>query len=533
MERRLSPSCRLIVKTGLAKWVPARPRTTTSQGTASRRTYNFGLEGSSGYFNNYIYYHSGDVNSTVARTVAKTYNLDGLCPPIVCQGQAGYLYPTLATVADVFNDTMMTTYTAYTYGMLGVPTPTKVMQWGYYKTCVCGFKPALCASGCDSGNSGNGSTLGENVNGARLPTLVTTSDASGMLSQTTLGYDCAGPCLTPITPAAASVPYHNDSLVTGNRGNLTSISRLLLPSTQVTTLLSYDTAGALQSTEDPRLNTTSYGYDATDAFVTLITQPTTGTVQHNTQAAYDASTGQVLMQTDQNEQVTHYSYDSYGRPHTVTAPSGAVTTWLYPSATETDVSDMQSASVTVSSSTIVDGFGRPSQATKAGTSTGTSYDAFGRVSCVTTPHITGTSASTDGSTCNTLYDQFDRVQTVTEPDNSTATLSYTDNQVTTTDEVGHKHQYTYNAFGDLISVLEQNNQGTLAWETDYTYDGLDRLRGVNQKGDASTSAGWRTRTFNYDSLSRLSSQTTPEAGTLTFNTYDGNGNCFCQRMPGA
>ena len=142
----------------------------------------------------------------------------------------------------------------------------------------------------------------------------------------------------------------------------------------------------------------------------------------------------------------------------------------------------------------------------------------------TTPHITGTSASTDGSTCNTLYDQFDRVQTVTDPDNSTATLSYTDNQVTTTDEVGHKHQYTYNAFGDLISVLEQNNQGTLAWKQIIPTTGWTGSGVFNQKGDASTSAGWRTRTFNYDSLSRLSSQTTPEAGTLTFNTYDGNGN---------
>jgi RHS repeat-associated protein len=485
--------------------------------------YNFGLEGTNGYFNNYIYYLSGGMNSTAVRTVAKTYNLDGLCPPIVCQGQAGYLYPTLATIADVFNDTMMTTYTAYTYGVFGVPTPTKVMQWDYY-TSSATSSPPYAPPSATAATRETDTTLGENVNGARLPTLVTTSDASGMLSQTTFAYDCSGPCLTPITPAAASVPYHNDNLVTGNRGNLTSISRLLLPNTQVTTLLSYDTAGALQSTEDPVTNKTSYGYDATDTFVTLITQPTTGTVQHITQAAYDASTGQVLKQTDQNKQITQYSYDSYGRPQTVTAPSGAVTTWSYPSATETDVSDMQSASVTVSSSTIVDGFGRPSQATKAGTSTGTTYDAFGRVSCVTTPHITGTPASTDGSTCNTLYDQFDRVQTVTDPDNSTTTLSYTDNQVTTTDEVGHKHQYTYNAFGDLISVLEQNNQGALAWETDYTYDGLDRLRGVNQKGDASTSAGWRTRTFNYDALSRLTSQTTPEAGTLTFNTYDGNGN---------
>jgi YD repeat-containing protein len=153
----------------------------------------------------------------------------------------------------------------------------------------------------------------------------------------------------------------------------------------------------------------------------------------------------------------------------------------------------------------------------------TTYDSFGRVSCVTTPHTT-TASATDGSTCNTVYDQFDRVQTIQQPDGNTVGLSYTDNSVTTTDEVGHKHQNTYNAFGDLTSVFEQDNAGTLDWQTVYQYDGLDRLMRVDQKGASTVQANWRTRTFAYDSLSRLTHQTTPEAGTLTFNTYDADGN---------
>ena len=159
---------------------------------------------------------------------------------------------------------------------------------------------------------------------------------------------------------------------------------------------------------------------------------------------------------------------------------------------------MQSSSVTVPSVVLVDSFRRPSTTTAAGVSSATTYDSFGRIDCVTTPHIQGTSASTDGSTCNALYDLFDRVQTIQQPDGNQVTLSYTDNSVTTTDEVGHQHQNTYNAFGDLSSVFEQDNLGVLDWETDYTYDGLDRLKRVDQKGGSTSQSNWRTRTFDYD-----------------------------------
>ncbi|MGH9354691.1 MAG: RHS repeat-associated core domain-containing protein, partial [Terriglobia bacterium] len=51
--------------------------------------------------------------------------------------------------------------------------------------------------------------------------------------------------------------------------------------------------------------------------------------------------------------------------------------------------------------------------------------------------------------------------------------------------------------------------------TAYSYDALDNLTGVTQGG--------QTRTFIYDSLSRLTSTTNPESGNTTY-TYDANGN---------
>ncbi|HTV56619.1 MAG TPA: hypothetical protein VMI06_17110, partial [Terriglobia bacterium] len=57
----------------------------------------------------------------------------------------------------------------------------------------------------------------------------------------------------------------------------------------------------------------------------------------------------------------------------------------------------------------------------------------------------------------------------------------------------------------------------------YTYDALDNLIQVQQQGGTTDSSQWRTRTFVYDSLSRLISATNPESGTTSYS-YDGDGN---------
>ncbi len=56
--------------------------------------------------------------------------------------------------------------------------------------------------------------------------------------------------------------------------------------------------------------------------------------------------------------------------------------------------------------------------------------------------------------------------------------------------------------------------------TGYSYDVLDNLMGV-----ASPPGGQCTRCFGYDSMSRLTSATNPESGTVNY-TYDKNGNAI-------
>jgi RHS repeat-associated protein len=58
----------------------------------------------------------------------------------------------------------------------------------------------------------------------------------------------------------------------------------------------------------------------------------------------------------------------------------------------------------------------------------------------------------------------------------------------------------------------------------YTYDTLGNLLRVDQKGSApSDSTQWRTRTFTFDSLSRLLTANNPESGAFSY-IYDPNGN---------
>ncbi len=68
------------------------------------------------------------------------------------------------------------------------------------------------------------------------------------------------------------------------------------------------------------------------------------------------------------------------------------------------------------------------------------------------------------------------------------------------------------------------------YETDYTYDALNNLLSVTQKGGSSASSNWRTRAFVYDSLSRLTSATNPESGTISYS-YDANGNLAQKTSP--
>jgi RHS repeat-associated protein len=73
--------------------------------------------------------------------------------------------------------------------------------------------------------------------------------------------------------------------------------------------------------------------------------------------------------------------------------------------------------------------------------------------------------------------------------------------------------------------------GNQPFVTQYQYDALGNLLRVDQKGTAPTdSTQWRTRTFTYDSLSRLLTATNPESGTISY-VYDADGSLLQKTSP--
>jgi YD repeat-containing protein len=93
--------------------------------------------------------------------------------------------------------------------------------------------------------------------------------------------------------------------------------------------------------------------------------------------------------------------------------------------------------------------------------------------------------------------------------------------VTVTDQAGRQRRSITNALGQLKRVDEPNDSNQLGTidspnqATNYSYDTLNNLTTVSQ--------GVQTRSFVYDSLSRLKQATNPESGLIQYN-YDNNGN---------
>jgi RHS repeat-associated protein len=166
----------------------------------------------------------------------------------------------------------------------------------------------------------------------------------------------------------------------------------------------------------------------------------------------------------------------------------------------------------------------------------TCYDNMGRVSKTSNP-FRGYSAQSC-STANgsddiywttTTYDAASRPWKVTTPDNAvvetTFGLATSGSQigtvVTVEDQADKLRRSITNALGQLTRVDEPNGSNVLGaidspnQATIYDYDKLSNLTTVTQ--------GSQTRTFSYNSLSRLISATNPESGTINYS-YDPNGN---------
>jgi len=381
------------------------------------------------------------------------------------------------------------------------------------------------------------------------PASVTVYDWSSgtktTLAGTTYLYD--GTAVTATTGTPQQVP------ITGSRGNLTSLytytsSTAFLSST----FTNYDTGNPYVATDVNNAQTTYvYGSGSCgNSFSTTINEP----LSLSRSMTWNCTGGVATQVTDENGNsvTSNYTDTDFWRPANVYDQENNETTISYHGemSVETALQNFNGGNSVSDSRSTVDGFGRPilSQRLQGPGATNydtveTDYNNVGQPDRSTMP-FSATAGTTNSSApgVNTTYDALGRVLTTTDADGGTVSYTYTNNDVLqqVSGTQTFQKQLEYDGLGRLTSVCEisstlpgygtcsQSNAQAGLW-TKYTYDALSHLLTVTQNAQAA--AGSRqTRSFVYDWLGRVTSESNPETGnsgangTITY-TYDAIAPC--------
>lgn len=135
------------------------------------------------------------------------------------------------------------------------------------------------------------------------------------------------------------------------------------------------------------------------------------------------------------------------------------------------------------------------------------FGTWGQVASKTVPHREGALSYPVSYT----YGGLGWVRSMNFAEGGSVSYSYNQNHATVTNTDGRNRRYVYQEDGKSAQVLEEDDNGNLTVATNYSYDALGRLLTISQ--------GIQTRSFTYDNLGRLKSETHPESGT-TLYTYD-------------
>src|ERR1043166_9358712 len=359
-------------------------------------------------------------------------------------------------------------------------------------------------------------------------------------------------------PANAQFSYDNQAYgVAPTIGNLTS-KKLWddLDSKWITTGATYDAYGNVLTTTDGRGKVTQLVYgDTTHALPTSVTvDPQNGSGAQTTLMAYDTSTGLLTSQTDANLQVSTINYtnqllgtvDPFVRPGITTAPAingqqlHITTTYIDSGRqviVEKDLNAPNDKLLKMRATT--DTLGRPILTEQ--TEDGVNYTISVRNVYLNLDSVTLTSSAMRSTAANTdswtrvTKDTGGRVTEVATFGGTTqlawtatsgvftgaVTTSYDGQFTTVTDQVGKVRRSMVDGLGRLLRVDEPDANGSLgatsspAQPTNYTHDVFGNLTSVTQ--------GTQTRSFTYDSLSRLRTAGNPESGTVAYQ-YDDNSN---------
>ena len=356
------------------------------------------------------------------------------------------------------------------------------------------------------------------VNLIRLLSSTTATGSDGNSSTTNYTYDA------------------NNGSPQGAYGNRTSVDKLSDSGEYLSTQTIVNGQGMPIKIIDPRQNSTVVTYQCSGSNPYQVTNSV-----FTTTYTYDCNTGLLTGMTDPNGATTSYSYDAVFSPTSIAFPTGGgridANYNSYSAPLKVVTTRTASPDPSLVKTLGYDGLGRVTseQLTSApggATTVDTTYDSMGRVFSKSNPHITS-QAPTDGESYS--YDGLGRA---TYDCHSLTGFPCTDYLqwdhagplMTSFDEARHAWKRTTDAWGRLTSLVEPSPfSGIEAGPTTlYGYDSLSNLTSVLQQGNGSETP--RSRSFTYDSLSRLILSSNPEVGTICYGTWSGGvlGTGVCQ-----
>jgi RHS repeat-associated protein len=363
------------------------------------------------------------------------------------------------------------------------------------------------------------------------PTSVQIQDvSSNVKSSTTYSYDQTTPTATSGTPQHVSV--------TGGRGNLTTLTKQVSSTASLIQTFSYYDTGNLNVATDVNGTQTTYAYGSSSCGNSFPTQNSAAGLSYG--YTWNCTGGVATLMTDANgnNSSTNYTDADFWRPSRTVDQLNNQTNISYIGQTAVEASLGFNNGQSVSDvRTTRDGFGRSilSQTLQAPGSSNydtkeVDYNNVGQPSRSTmlfSAPAGGTSSSAPG--VRTTYDALSRPLLMSDSTGANVAYTYTNNDVLLIESSSQvfKRQLEYDALGRLSSVCEISTtlpgHGTCAqsvsqtgYWTKYTYDPLGNLLTVTQNAQGGTS---QTRTFTYDWLGRMTSESNPETGLVTY-TYD-------------
>lgn len=325
---------------------------------------------------------------------------------------------------------------------------------------------------------------------------------------------------TTISPCPTGVPMHDDTghgcsfATRGNPTSFTVYTNAAAPSGGVTRNSYFDVFGNEVQADSDSWQSLQRTYSATTQYSApdSVVRGSNSGPQLTTKYAYNAYTDQLASITDPNNQVISYTYDSMLRQLSVTRPDNSQITTVYndtgKTLTTTEPIDSTHSRVKVGA---FDGLGRISTTTVEDASSNvysisqTQYDPAGRPYKQSNPYTS--------SPQYWVTNQFDGLERTTKTilqDSSQTSYSYSLVTVTSTDPANHQRKVKSDGLGRATTFFEPDptNNNSLTLQTTYVYSVLNKAATITQ--------GSQTRSFNYDGIGRLTSETHPENGTTGY-----------------